>query len=419
MAASATRAGRQEANLSDNHHNDNDQDAIDAFLREEGVPGDSQVTRDDVALAVATLGYTVAAAAVKFVVKMSLRRLDTLSCVEGELRRDQKEKETQERGGSATASRPSTSALGWCHHLYCEDKSALTFLRGGWAELGFVLATTAEESVMMLALRSAFQRLYAAPSAAPRSGWRWAGVNVVAPMLIAGLLSWPLRAIRTTVMVNYLADTAVPRSNTESAASAPAAAAAEPSAPQHRYRSAAEVCRRVQACMGVRRLLRNGLDVDVSGRVVSMALVWTVVQPVTRWFREVAVVRARAAAGAASAASPMPSSPSLLVRLGHYRYFNLAALVVVVGTVNTLQRPFVVLRHRMALLPSSSTEAGAAPHGRRYASGWDCACQVVRREGVVALFAGLPLCLLTSTVVPLVVTFAGFPTAPSFSGAAV
>jgi hypothetical protein len=43
---------------------------------------------------------------------------------------------------------------------------------------------------------------------------------------------------------------------------------------------------------------------------------------------------------------------------------------------------------------------------------------LVRREGVAALFAGLPLCLLTSTIVPLVITFAGWATDPSISGEA-
>ncbi|KPA77295.1 hypothetical protein ABB37_07185 [Leptomonas pyrrhocoris] len=413
-----------------------DQDDIDAFLREEGVPTSSNLTRSDIAAALVTLGYTVATASVKFVIKMALRRLDALTCVEGELRRDAIEVDAKSNVEAAER-KSSTSVFGWSRHLCREDKSAATFLRGGWAELGFMLATSVEEAVIVMGMRTLYRRRLVQWSGGPRSGLGWACLHVVVPMLLAGMLSWPLRAVRTAVMVNYLADTTTLPSSTRSESktdSSEKKAAGEETTKSksgvHRYSSAVDVWHRICQRVGLRRLLWNGLDVDMEGRALSMTLVWTVVQPATRWIREVAAMRARAGAPVQStlphAASPQFSlatatSSPLLTRLGQHRYFNLAALVVVVGTVNTLQRPFVVLRQRMALLPSEEAdeqkEVGDARRGCRYANGWDCARQVARREGATALFAGLPLCLLTSTLVPLVVTFAGYPTAPSFSGA--
>lgn len=64
------------------------QDAFDAFFREEGVSVASHFARDDITSALVTLGYSVATAAVKFAAKMALRRVDTLLCVKGELRKD-------------------------------------------------------------------------------------------------------------------------------------------------------------------------------------------------------------------------------------------------------------------------------------------------------------------------------------------
>ena len=415
---SAATASQQPAEQSDAS---TEQDEIDAFLRVEGVPMASTVTRSDIANAVVTLGYTAAAASVKFVVKVALRRLDTLLCVEGELQADAARK-AKASGTPLAGRRPSrTSVGGWLRHLYAEDhRSVKTFLRGGWAEFGFVLATAVEETAMIVALRAVFGRLFAARQAASDSRVGWVSLHLLAPMLTAGLLSWPLRAVRTALMVNYMADTTLPRAaqcaeNADEQTQTPTHAA-------HRYTNVVDVWRQVRQRVGLRGLLRNGLDVDMAGRVVSMTLVWTVVQPATLWIQKVGVMRTRARASVQMPTpDAAPSGSSLLLRLGQYRCFNLAALVVVVGTVNTLQRPFVVLLRRMALLPADDGGEGddKALPGCRYRNGWDCACQVVRREGVTALFAGLPLCLLTSTIVPLVVTFSGLPTAPSFSGAAV
>lgn len=405
--------------------------SIKAFLEEEGVPVRSSVTVEDITSALVALANSVATASACLAVKVALLRLDCLTAVEGELRKDatrassSKVRVTAEKSPSPRMTR--ASAFGWLRHLHQEGKGVCGVLRGGKAELGFVLASFVEEALLFAAMRSLMDRLGPLlPSENGRAGgaaalW-WAGLSrTVAPTFVMSLLSWPLRAVRTTIRVNYMADTSLPVC--EPSLQPAQQQGEQQQRRQHRYTSATEVWGCVLHRMGVRSLLLNGLDVDFASRALSLGLAWTVVKPASRWMQRWAMMSA-STAGAASA-------PLALVRLGQHRLFALGVLLAVAGSVNALQRPFVVLRQRMALLPVADAESvcngdddqtktpPTARRGCRYANGWDCAVQVWRQEGVSGLLAGLPLCLITSSVVPLLRTFAGYPTAPSFSGAVV
>lgn len=425
------RRGDAEDDFDDEEHRRRTESSINAFLEEEGVPVSSSVTVEDITSALAVLGNSVATASASFAVKVALLRLDCLAAVEGELRKEATRASASNAGVAADKS-PSqqstrTSAFGWLRHLYKEERGICGFLRGGKAEVGFVLATFVEEALLFAAMRSLMNRL-GPPLPSPNSGaggaavlW-WAGVSrTVALTLVMSLLSWPLRAVRTTIRVNYMAATSLPVC--ESSPQPAQQREEQQQRRQHRYTSATEVWGCILRQMGIRSLLLNGLDVDLASRAVSLGLAWTVVKPASRWMQQWAMMNA-STAGAASA-------PLTLVRLGQHRLFALGVLLAVAGSVNALQRPFVVLRQRMALLPipdagsvcnggdDQTKTPATARCGCRYANGWDCAVQVWRREGVAGLFAGLPLCLVTSSVVPLLQTFVGYPTAPSFSGAVV
>ncbi|TPP53443.1 hypothetical protein CGC20_38410 [Leishmania donovani] len=379
------RRGDVEDDFDEEEHRRLTESSINAFLEEEGVPVSSSVTVEDITSALVALGNSVATAAASFVVKVALLRLDCLAAVEGELRKDvacassSKVRVTADKSPPRRSSR--ASAFGWLRHLYKEEKGVCGFLRGGQAEFGFVLASFVEEALLFAAMRSLMDRLGSLlPSQSSRAGgaaalW-WAGLSrTVAPTFAMSLLSWPLRAVWGCVL--------------------------------HR--------------MGARSLLLNGLDVDLASRALSLGLAWTVVKPASRWMQRWAMMSTSNAGGA--------SAPLTLVRLGQHRLFALGVLLAVAGSVNALQRPFVVLRQRMALLPVADAESACnggddqtktpptARRGCRYANGWDCAVQVWRQEGVAGLLAGLQLCLITSSVVPLLQTLAGYPTAPSFSGA--
>ncbi|GET87129.1 hypothetical protein, conserved [Leishmania tarentolae] len=436
MSAAATgyplpRRGDVEGDFDDEEQRRLAESSINAFLEEEGVPVSSSVTLGDITSALVTLGSSVVTASASFAVKIALLRLDCLAAVEGELRREATQASSSKARVTAETPPPQrstrTSAFGWLRHIYKEEKRPWGFLRGGRAELGFLLATFVEEALLFAALRSLMARLgpllpsQSSPGGSVAALW-WNGLSrTVAPMLVMSLLSWPLRAVRTTIRVNYMADTSLP---TCELSRHPAQQREEREQQrQHRYSTATEVWGCVLHRMGIRSLLLNGLDVDLASRALSLGLAWTVVKPASRWMRHVAMMN--------SSSDAAVSAPSALVRLGQHRLFTLGVLLAVAGSVNALQRPFVVLRQRMALLPAVDAEkadngdvdqtksAATARRGCRYANGWDCAVQVWRREGVAGFFAGLPLCLITSSVVPLLQTFAGYPTAPSFSGAVV
>ncbi|AYU77355.1 hypothetical protein LdCL_140016300 [Leishmania donovani] len=425
------RRGDVEDDFDEEEHRRLTESSINAFLEEEGVPVSSSVTVEDITSALVALGNSVATAAASFVVKVALLRLDCLAAVEGELRKDvacassSKVRVTADKSPPRRSSR--ASAFGWLRHLYKEEKGVCGFLRGGQAEFGFVLASFVEEALLFAAMRSLMDRLGSLlPSQSSRAGgaaalW-WAGLSrTVAPTFAMSLLSWPLRAVRTTIRVNYMADTSLPVCEPSPQ---PAQQRGEQQRRrQHRYTSATEVWGCVLHRMGARSLLLNGLDVDLASRALSLGLAWTVVKPASRWMQRWAMMSTSNAGGA--------SAPLTLVRLGQHRLFALGVLLAVAGSVNALQRPFIVLRQRMALLPVADAESACnggddqtktpptARRGCRYANGWDCAVQVWRQEGVAGLLAGLQLCLITSSVVPLLQTLAGYPTAPSFSGAVV
>ncbi|XQJ25800.1 hypothetical protein NXY56_001744 [Leishmania guyanensis] len=420
-----------EDDLEDEEHRRLTEASINAFLEEENVPASSRITMEDITTALVVLSNSVATASASFVAKVALLRLDCFAAVEGELRKEVAHSSLPKASVTADESplqRPARmSVFGWLRHIYKEEGSASGFLRGGRAELGFVLATFVEEALLVAALRSLMKRL--GPLMLGKSGraggaaasW-WMRLSLtVAPTLVLSLLSWPLRTVRTTIRVNYMADTTLPvcQPSRQSSQQQEERQQRRP----YRYASATEVWKCVLPQMGIRSLLMNGLDVDLANRVLSLGLAWTVVQPASRWMRYATVMNA-STAGAASA-------PSVLLRLRKNRLFAWGLLLAVAGLVNALQRPFVVLRQRMALLPAVDAESvcndsdaqfqtpTTVRRGCRYATGWDCAVQVWRREGVAGLFAGLPLCLLTSSVVPLLRTFAGYPAIPSFSGAVV
>lgn len=431
--------------------------SINAFLAEEGLPaqrGDGALTAADIGNALVLLGYEVSSSCVRFAARVALLRLDCLTAVEGELRYDavlEAERSNAAPPAAAAAAAktpapPRTSLLGWVRHVHrTEGRSAAAWLRGGRAELCFTLTTFVEEALLVVAMRSVMARLDPLLPQPNNGGGRGGGgsaaaaagaspslsavlARVVAPMFAMSLVSWPLRAVRTTVRVNCMADTTLPATPGAAHGGAPSSSSPPPpQKPQRRYANAWAVWKNAWRRMGPRSLLLNGLDVDVASRVLSLGLAWSVVQPATRWMRQVvaasaAMNRGAAAAplGAPAAAVPMP----LMLRLGQHHLFTLGVLLAVAGSVNALQRPFVVVRQRMALLPAQEAErdgAGQRQHNRRragcrYASGWDCAVQVWRREGAAGLFAGLPLCLLVSTVTPLLLTYAGYTTAPSFAG---
>ncbi|KAG5509434.1 hypothetical protein JKF63_06744 [Porcisia hertigi] len=414
----------------DDEHSRMTEASINSFLEEEGVSANSGIGVEDITAALLTLGSTLSTSLLFFLGKVALLRLDCLTAVEGELCKEAAHTSSSEASAAVDEPRlqrsTRTGLLGWLTHLYDEDKSVSGFFRGGKAELGFVLVTFVEEVLLVAAMRSLVQRLdpllpNQGGGGESAAGSRWVRLSRrVAPMLVMSLLSRPLRAVRMTVLVNYMADTSVP-------ACKPRQLAQHEKEELHRrrprrYTSATHVWRCVYPRMGMRSLLLNGLDVDLASRALSLGLAWTAVQPVSQWMRQVAMITADPAGA---------SSWPWLVRLGQHRLFTLGVLMAVTGSVNALQRPFIVLRQRMSLLPvedaegvcnASEYDANIRPTARRgcrYANGWDCAVQVWRTEGVAGLFAGLPLCLMTSTVLPLLQTFSGYPTAPSFSGSVV
>ncbi|KAG5483346.1 hypothetical protein LSCM1_04893 [Leishmania martiniquensis] len=419
--------GGMENSFDDEKHRRLTEASINSFLEEEGVPVIRKVTAEYITAALLTLGYSVATASAAFAARIVLLRLDCLTAVEGELRMEASR--TSSSGVRLTADAspsprpPRKGAFGWLGHIYKEEKGVSGLLRGGKAELGFALATFAESALLVVAMRRLMERCGGLmPSQSERAGdsavrWWAAFSRTAAPVLVTSLLSWPLRATRTAIRVNYMADTPLP--TCEDSQQLVHRQGQQRRA--HRYTGAAEVWGRIRSMRGVRSLLLNGLDVDLTSRALSLGLVWTVVQPASRWMEQVAMMHT-STTGAASA-------PSAFARLGQHRLFPLGVLMVVSVVVNAVQRPFAVLRQRMALLPVEDAESvcsggdgqaktpATALRGCRYANGWDCAVHVWRREGATGFLAGLPLCLITSSVVPLLQTLAGYPTAPSFTGA--
>ncbi|KAK7201660.1 hypothetical protein NESM_000230900 [Novymonas esmeraldas] len=404
-----------------------DEARINAFLAEEGVPESRTVTASDITTALGILGYVVTTSSIRFVTNVVLLRLDCLAAVEGELHRDAAAAaaaavQTRSTGAKTVSPPRRMSVLRWIRHLSHEDSGVSAFLRGGKAELVFAVSSLVEQTLVVKAMQLLFLTLSRRGATETSPGWSAVLAQVVMPALVASLLSWPMRTVRTTIRVNYMADTHLPTDTTAAQTPAP-----------YRYASAWETWRRIRSRMGVRSLLVNGLDVDLASRAASLGLAWAAVQPASRWLRQVAMAKAGATTAGAS------STPSVLVRLGQHRLVALGVLMAVAGSVNVLQRPFVVLRQRMALLPATAAEAdgadgakgvgakeaatsrraASARRGCRYTSGVACAMHVWRHEGVAALFAGLPLCLLVSTTVPLLQTFAGYPAAPLFTGTVV
>ncbi|KPI84994.1 hypothetical protein ABL78_5960, partial [Leptomonas seymouri] len=154
------------------------------------------------------------------------------------------------------------------------------------------------EKAMVVGLRAIYDRLLRSWPGAPRSGFGGILLRIVAPVFFAGTLSWPLRAVRTAVAVNYFADTMTLLSSATESDVVPQEKRSEGETTQKvgadRYNSMIDVWNHIRQRVGLRSLLLNGSGVDMVSRAFAVTLVWTVLQPATPWLRQVEASRAGA-----------------------------------------------------------------------------------------------------------------------------
>lgn len=442
-------------------------DAVEYFLAHEGERpsyGNTESLADvaeelaEIQVALVEVIVTVAVSAVKFLANTALRRTECLLATQRELERDGRipggfvTLSSSASASSASSSSPLSSsshqrqqwsftghvvgsftAVGACaRYLYSTQGGVTAFLRGGKASACFLLASAAQRALQSQLIaglvspvvENVLFSLFGPTTTAAATAMRVAWVIGVLPVIV-NATAWPLRAVREVVMTNYMADVLGPvpsttakrntnnkseNENDEMNSVTTAIHGGNDNNVDHSmylYSGVSEVWSTVMRRMGWRGVLCYGWDV---GLAHTYAIVFT--RLATNYGLAV-VLRYLHTPQEERAVGPVWIALAL----------NAAA-----AASNAAMRPFHVVAARMALLaPEGSNDGndenenedeygnnddndgdgGDREHqryGRRYRSGWHCARCVVRREGLLSLYAGLPQVLLVHTALPALQT---------------